>query len=226
MKVNASLSAIRGLNSNRKDEANSLLKLSSGKRINSAKDDPVGAAQVQRLKAQLASLAQENQNFSQERANLQIESGQASAVQETLQNVRALAVQASSGTLSSSDRANLQKTVDSALADVSGVADISVLSAEDAQDALAALDDAIQNVSSEQAQRGAQENALESRIEANAIQLENQAAAASRIEDADIAEVASEAASARVKTEASTLALLKTLESQKAFANALNKTPR
>lgn len=72
-----------------------------------------------------------------------------------------------------------------------GVADEGVATQESAQDALAAIDSALEQVAAEEASIGATQNALEFRQNANAIQKENLAAAESQIADTDLAETLS-----------------------------------
>ena len=85
-----------------------------------------------------------------------------------------------------------------------GAADgINLLSHEGATDALGRIDNALRDISMQRAQIGARQNALEFRMENNAIQAENAAAAESRIRDADMALEAVRATTSNILLQAS-----------------------
>jgi flagellin len=86
---------------------NSLAKLSAGTRILSAKDDAAGLAVGSRLALDVAGLKQAAVNAGQASSMLQIADGAMAKVNDILSRMKALAVQAGSGQLSSTDRSML-----------------------------------------------------------------------------------------------------------------------
>lgn len=86
----------------------SLQRLSSGMRINSAKDDAAGLAIAERMSGQIRGGNQAVRNANDGISMLQTAEGAMSTVADALQRVRELAVQAANGTNSESDRRALQ----------------------------------------------------------------------------------------------------------------------
>ena len=89
-----------------------MLKLSSGMRINSAKDDAAGLAISESLKAQVVSLQQANRNSSDAVSTLQIAEAAMGEVATTLTRMRELAMQSSSGQLSNQQRGFLDQEME------------------------------------------------------------------------------------------------------------------
>ncbi len=107
----ASLNAQRNLTSSQGDLATAMQRLSSGLRINSAKDDAAGLAISDRMTSQIRGLNQAARNANDGISMAQTAEG---ALQETtniLQRMRELAIQSANDTNSSSDRASLQAEV-------------------------------------------------------------------------------------------------------------------
>ena len=107
----ASLNAQRNLSKSQGDLATAMERLSSGLRINSAKDDAAGLAISDRMTSQIRGLNQAARNANDGISMAQTAEG---ALQETtniLQRMRELAIQAANDTNSSSDRASLQAEV-------------------------------------------------------------------------------------------------------------------
>ncbi|HEX5127274.1 MAG TPA: flagellin [Rhodocyclaceae bacterium] len=104
----ASLDAQRNLSTSQGDLATSLQRLSSGLRINSAKDDAAGLAIAERLNTQVRGFNVAIHNANDAISLMQTADGGASQISDNLQRMRELAVQAANGTLNSGDRANLQ----------------------------------------------------------------------------------------------------------------------
>jgi flagellin len=104
----ASLNAQRNLNASQSSVATSLQRLSSGLRINSAKDDAAGLAISERLTSQIRGLNQAARNANDGISLAQTAEGALGEIGNNLQRIRELAVQARNATLSSSDRAALQ----------------------------------------------------------------------------------------------------------------------
>ena len=88
-----SLNAQRNLNSSGASLATSLQRLSSGLRINSAKDDAAGLAISNRMTAQIRGLNQAARNANDGISLAQTAEGDLSAVTKGLQRIRELAVQ-------------------------------------------------------------------------------------------------------------------------------------
>lgn len=84
-------------------------RLSSGLRINSAKDDAAGLQISDRLTAQINGLNQGNRNANDSIAMLQTMEGATDEIVSMMHRVRTLCVQGSNGTNTKEDRAALQK---------------------------------------------------------------------------------------------------------------------
>ena len=107
----ASLNAQRNLTKSQGDLATAMQRLSSGLRINSAKDDAAGLAISDRMTSQIRGLNQASRNANDGISMAQTAEG---ALQETtniLQRMRELAIQSANDTNSASDRASLQAEV-------------------------------------------------------------------------------------------------------------------
>ena len=107
----ASLNAQRNLTSSASSLATSLQRLSSGLRINSAKDDAAGLAISERFTSQIKGLNQAVRNANDGISLAQTAEGGLGTSSELLQRMRELAVQSANGTNSASDRASLQQEV-------------------------------------------------------------------------------------------------------------------
>ncbi|AGH48917.1 MULTISPECIES: flagellin [Sphingomonadales] len=112
--INTNISALRAQNGSR--VANSSLqtameRLSTGKRINSAKDDAAGLAIASTMTSQIRGMTQAVRNANDGISMAQTAEGALDEVSNMLQRIRELAVQASSGTYSDSDKGNLQAEV-------------------------------------------------------------------------------------------------------------------
>ena len=117
-----SLNSQRNLNSSQNDVATSLQRLSSGLRINSAKDDAAGLAISERFTAQIRGLNQAARNASDGISLAQTAEGDLAQITNNLQRIRELSVQSANATNSSSDRAALQSEVDELVAEIDRVA--------------------------------------------------------------------------------------------------------
>jgi len=104
----ASLNAQRNLNGSQGALQTSLQRLSSGLRINSARDDAAGMAISQRMTSQIRGLDQARRNANDGVSMAQTAEGALSGVGDMLQRIRELAVQSANATNSTSDRAALQ----------------------------------------------------------------------------------------------------------------------
>jgi flagellin len=97
---------------------NSLEKLSSGLRINHAADDAAGLAVSERLRAQINGLGQAKKNVMDGVSMVQTAEGAIENFGNILQRMRVLAVQASNGTLTTSDRALIQAEVNQLVSEI------------------------------------------------------------------------------------------------------------
>jgi flagellin len=107
----ASLNAQRNLTKSGNDLATSMERLSSGMRINSAKDDAAGLQISNRLTSQINGLAVAQRNANDGISMAQTAEGAMSASTDILQRMRELALQSANGSNSSEDRGALQKEV-------------------------------------------------------------------------------------------------------------------
>jgi flagellin len=105
----ASLNAQRNLNMSQGSLATSMQRLSSGLRVNSAKDDAAGLAIAERMNAQVRGMNVAQRNANDGISMSQTAEGALSQVSNSLQRMRELAVQARNSTNSSSDKDSLNK---------------------------------------------------------------------------------------------------------------------
>src|SRR5690606_3100556 len=118
----ASLNAQRNLNTSQTSLAQSLQRLSSGLRINSAKDDAAGLAISERFTTQIRGLTQAARNASDGISLAQTGEGALAELGANLQRIRELAVQAANSTNSASDRAALDLEVQQRLEEINRIA--------------------------------------------------------------------------------------------------------
>jgi len=114
MKVNSNIQAMYTqaiLASNEEKMANSTQKMSSGYKINRAKDNPAGIAITNRMNAQLKSLNRANQNSQNAINAIQTAEGAMGEIESMLQRMNELAIQSSNGTMTSEDRDAIQSEV-------------------------------------------------------------------------------------------------------------------
>ena len=121
----ASLNAQRNLDASQSAASTSLERLSSGLRINSARDDAAGLAIANRFTSQINGLNQAARNAADGISLAQTAEGALQEVTNNLQRIRELAVQASNATNSSADRAALQAEVDQLVSEIDRVANTS-----------------------------------------------------------------------------------------------------
>jgi flagellin len=114
----ASLNAQRNLNTSQSALATSLQRLSSGLRINSAKDDAAGLAISERFTTQIRGLNQATRNANDGISLAQTGEGALAEITSNLQRIRELAVQSANATNSASDRAALDLEVQQRIAEI------------------------------------------------------------------------------------------------------------
>jgi flagellin len=229
-----SMNAQRNLSSSQSSLATSMQRLSSGLRINSAKDDAAGLAIAERMGAQVRGMNVAVRNANDAISMSQTAEGALGKVGDMLQRMRELAVQSANATNGTSDRANLDAEYQELGAeigrtltttkfngqaivggdagakifqvganagetitvtttnmatngDVTAATGGALTDATTSTAALTAIDTALDTVNSERALYGATQNRFESVIGVLQVSAENQAAAKSRITDADFA---------------------------------------
>ena len=119
-----SLNAQRNLNNNTMGLSTAMERLSSGLRINSAKDDAAGLAVAERMNAQARGMNVAIRNASDAVSMVRTADGGMQQITDTLQRMRELAVQSANGTYSSGDRALLQKEYSELNAELTRIADV------------------------------------------------------------------------------------------------------
>ena len=119
----ASLNAQRNLNDSQRDANVAFERLSSGLRINSAKDDAAGLAISTRFQSQISGLNVAQRNASDGISLAQTTEGALAEVINNLQRIRDLAVQSANATNSPSDRLALDQEVQQRVAEIERIAD-------------------------------------------------------------------------------------------------------
>ena len=124
--VNTNVSSLNGqryLNNVQNNLNTTYTRLSSGLRINSAKDDSAGLQIADRLTSQINGLNQGNRNANDGIALAQTIEGGLDEISNMLQRIRTLAVQSANGTNGASDRESIQNEVDSLTAEITRIAE-------------------------------------------------------------------------------------------------------
>ena len=114
----ASLNAQRNLNKSQGSLQTSLQRLSSGLRINSAKDDAAGLAVTNRFTSQIRGLSQAVRNANDGISLAQTAEGALAESTDILQRIRELAIQSANSTNSATDRLSLQSEVNQLVAEL------------------------------------------------------------------------------------------------------------
>jgi flagellin len=117
-----SLTAQRNLNASQGDLSTAIQRLSSGLRINSAKDDAAGLAIATRMTSQINGLNQAVRNANDGISMAQTTESALGEVTNNLQRIRELAVEAANGTYSTADRAALDVEVQQRVAEIDRIA--------------------------------------------------------------------------------------------------------
>jgi len=118
----ASINAQRNLGLSGSSLSTSMQRLSSGLRVNSAKDDAAGLAISERMAAQTKGLTVAARNANDGISLAQTAEGALGKVGDMLQRVRELAVQSSNATNSKSDREAMQSEVNQLVSEIDRVA--------------------------------------------------------------------------------------------------------
>ena len=255
--------ASRIANVNDTNVQNIMNALSSGKRINSAKDDASGLAVSTKMKSMIRGLNQASRNVADGSSMLNVASGYLQETTDILQRIRELAVQSSNGIYSDDQRSMIQIEVSQLVSEVDRIASsatfnglqlftgrfatgneaitlhigsqadqqisfnleaataeafglknvqgsgesLSISSPDEANMAIATVDEALLRVSKQQALIGANQNRMEIAKQGIDIASENMSAANSRIEDADMAEEMVEYTKNQILTQTATAML-------------------
>jgi flagellin len=117
-----SLTAQRNLSMSQSSLSTSMQRLSSGLRINSAKDDAAGLAISDRMTSQIRGLTQAARNSNDAISLTQTAEGALGSISGNLQRIRELAVQSANGTNSASDREAIQNEVTQLTSEINRVA--------------------------------------------------------------------------------------------------------
>ncbi len=257
--INTNLTALntaRNLAGSQTMQSQAVQRLSSGLRVNTARDDAAGLAIAERFNAQIKGMNVAIRNANDAVSLAQTAEGALSKVSDMLQRMRELAVQSANVTNSASDRTNLQREYGQVGAEVTrtlagttfnntnilgasaGTLSFQVGAGTTSNDTIAItttrldnsstitavssgsittaalstasinqLDTAIDLITSERAIYGAAQNRFESAIGVLTVAAENNAAARSRIMDADYAEETAALSRAQVLLQAGTAML-------------------
>lgn len=126
MRINYNVSAMlsnNALSNNDNLLAKSLERLSSGLKINHAKDNPAGLAMAKRMNAQIEGVSVASQNASDGVSIIEIADGALSEVSDMLQRMNELAVKAANGTLTEDDRQTIQSEIAQLKEEITRVSD-------------------------------------------------------------------------------------------------------
>ncbi len=121
MRINHNIPALKVNNilaQNNDALQNAIQRLSTGYRINRAADDAAGLAISEKMKTQIAGLNQASRNASDGISVIQTAEGALIEVEEMVQRMRQLAVQAANGTMTDEDRSTLQDEVDQLMVEI------------------------------------------------------------------------------------------------------------
>lgn len=123
--INTNISALIGQTNLNKSQASlqtSMERLSSGLRINGAKDDAAGQAIANKMTAQITGMNQASRNANDGISLVQTMEGGLNQINDNLQRIRELAVQGANDTNTADDRAAIQTEINERLAEIDRVA--------------------------------------------------------------------------------------------------------
>ena len=118
----AALNTHRQMGSAQSAQMNSMEKLSSGLRINSAKDDAAGLSISEKMRGQIRGLEQASTNAQDGISMMQTAEGALNETHDILQRMRELAVQSANDTNTDTDRGELQKEVNELAKEITRIA--------------------------------------------------------------------------------------------------------
>lgn len=126
MRINYNVSAMLSNNALANSDsllAKSLQRLSSGLKINEAKDGPASLAMAKRMNAQIEGLSVASQNSSDGVSVIEIADGALSEISDMLQRMNELSVKAGTGSITEDDRAIIQEEVAQLKEEITRIAD-------------------------------------------------------------------------------------------------------
>ena len=124
MKIRQNIPALLTINSlNKADNAASkaIQRLSSGLKINSAKDDAAGLAIANKLDTQVKCLDQANRNVMDGISMIQTAEGALNEVSDMLVRLKELATQGGNGTFDATDKGNIQMEMDALIDEINNI---------------------------------------------------------------------------------------------------------
>ena len=116
-----SLTTQNNLNKSQSALGTAIERLSSGLRINSAKDDAAGSAIANRMSSNIRGLTQASRNATDGISLAQTAEGALNEMNSNLQRIRELTVQAKNGTNSAEDVKSIQAEVDARLSEITRI---------------------------------------------------------------------------------------------------------
>ncbi|MEY3721392.1 MAG: flagellin, partial [Pseudomonadota bacterium] len=116
------MTAQHSLSVNNRSLSTAMQQLSTGKRINSAKDDAAGLAISTRMSADLRGMSMAIKNANDGISMMQTAEGALGEITNMLQRMRELSVQAATGSMTADNRKALQKEMDQLIAEIDNVA--------------------------------------------------------------------------------------------------------
>jgi flagellin len=131
---NAALNAAASASSVNRDMETSMARLSSGKRINSASDDAAGVAISSRLSAEIRGTDQAIRNSLDGQALIDTAEGAHKEIENILQRMREVTIQAANDTNNTQDRANLQAEIESMTTEIDRIAGTTTWAGADLMD--------------------------------------------------------------------------------------------
>jgi len=114
----------RNMSSQIREITESTERLSSGKRVNTASDDPSSLGSISKIKSDVLSIGKAIQNGAEGKLIAQTADSGLSEINNLLARIRELAVQGGSSTLTTADRTTLQVEVDAYLAEINTIASV------------------------------------------------------------------------------------------------------
>jgi flagellin len=124
--INTNITSLIGqqnLNKSQSSLQTAMERLSSGSRINSAKDDAAGQAIANRMSSQITGLTQAQRNANDGISVAQTAEGALNQINDNLQRVRELTVQAQNGTNSASDLESIQNEIGQRLGEIDRISE-------------------------------------------------------------------------------------------------------
>ena len=200
--------------------------LASGKRITSFDVDASGGAIATKLESVFRGLSAQITTDQSQINRLQTEESGMGGIAEELQSIRELQVQAGNDAMSDEDVASIQAEIDQRVQNIRGLAENTQFAGNplievpagselagiiengiDATAGMEATDTAIEEVSAERSEIGAEVNALQSRVNERENTFINTVASFSRLSDLDIATAVSEQVNSQLRLESSVRSL-------------------